>query len=80
MPELASDWKLSWGRAMCERNAAQFALLVTKAETAMFRRYQEIADSPAYSEERIQMASALDDLAAVKAKRLNWRPARVNLP
>jgi hypothetical protein len=40
----------------------------------MFRRYQEIADSPDHVDERMQMADALDDLHAVKVERLNWRP------
>lgn len=77
MPGLTSDWnwKLFWGKAMREPNAAKLAPLVTQAENAMFRRYQEIADSPDGRDERMQMALALNDLRAVKIERLNWRPA-----
>jgi hypothetical protein len=73
MPGLA-DWKRSWGKAMRELDTHKFALMVTDAEAAMFRRYQEIADSPEHCDERVQMADALDDLRTVKVERLNWRP------
>jgi hypothetical protein len=74
MPGLTADWKRSWGRAMRELDTDKFAQIVTEAEAAMFRRYQEIADSPDHVDERMQMADALDDLHAVKVERLNWRP------
>lgn len=74
MPELTTNWKQSWGRAMGEMDTAKFALAVTEAETHMFRRYQEIAGSPDHIEERMQMSAALDDLLAAKVERLKWRP------
>jgi hypothetical protein len=74
MPRLTADWKQSWAKAMWELDTQKFALMVTEAETAMFRRYQEIADLPHHVEERMQMADTLDDLHAVKFERLNRRP------
>lgn len=79
MPEPTANWKESWEKAMRELDTAKFALAVTEAETDMFRRYQEIADSPAHVDERLQMADALDNLLAVKIERLDWRPAYLGL-
>jgi hypothetical protein len=47
---------------MREPDTTKFALLVIEAETAMFRRYQEIAVSSDHIDERMQMADALDGL------------------
>jgi hypothetical protein len=60
-------WKLSYKLAMRELNPAKATTLVRQAETAMFKRYMEIADSPDAYGERVQMENALDDLSAVKA-------------
>jgi hypothetical protein len=77
MPGLTADWKRSWGRALRELDTAKFALLVSEAEADMFHRYQVIADSPDHSDERVQMADALDHLHAVKVERLKWRPSQI---
>jgi len=74
MPGFSANWKQSWGKAMREMDTDRFAVAVTDAETAMFRRYQVIADSSAHVQERMQMADALDNLLAAKVKRLHWRP------
>jgi hypothetical protein len=77
MPGLVADWKHSWGKAMRELDTHKFALMVTEAEAAMFCRYREIADSPDHVDEKMQMASALVDLRAVKVERLNWHPVQI---
>ena len=45
MPEVTTNWRQSWGKAMRKLDTTKFALAVTEAETDMFRRYQEIAGS-----------------------------------
>ena len=67
MPKASADWKSAYRNAMCELNPANVPLLVATAETTMFLRYQQIADSSVHREERVQMANALNDLHALKA-------------
>jgi hypothetical protein len=52
---------------MSELNSAKATVLVREAETAMLKRYVEIADSRNAGDERVQIENALDDLSALKA-------------
>jgi hypothetical protein len=52
--------------AMRDLNSTKATVLVREAETPMFKRYVEIADSPDACGERVQIENALDDLSALK--------------
>jgi Tfp pilus assembly protein PilW len=74
MPDLEPVWKEPYKKAMRELDKIKLSVAVMNAETSMFRRYQQIADSSGHCDERLQMAAALEDLMARKVRMLGWTP------
>jgi formylmethanofuran:tetrahydromethanopterin formyltransferase len=66
--------------AMRELNSTKATVLVREAETAMFKRYVEIADSPDACGERVQIENALDDLSALKHLKDTPKPLTLDVP
>jgi hypothetical protein len=68
----ASSWKEFYYRALTETDADKLIELIHATEAAMFRRWQELADSTDHHEERSEMEVASTALLSIKNQKLGW--------
>ena len=70
----ATSWKEVYEKTRQETDKQKLGELVLAAETAIFRRYQEIAPFSNHHDERRSMKEATDYLLALKVNELGWPP------
>ncbi|MGA7622065.1 MAG: hypothetical protein WB630_01640 [Candidatus Acidiferrales bacterium] len=68
----ASSWKEFYSRALIETDADKLIELIHATEGAMFRRWQELADSSDHHEEKSEMEVATAALLSIKSQKLGW--------
>jgi hypothetical protein len=71
-------WKREVERAVRELDPARLTACVYDAEWAIFQRWQELGARSGHTEERIEMATAVDELLSIKIHRLKWPDFRTN--
>ena len=71
-----SEWRSAYESALRETDLTQLAVLVARAETAIFQRFQQLGDSPADQQERQAMQDAADKLLPIKTEKLKFPPIR----
>jgi proteasome lid subunit RPN8/RPN11 len=69
-----TSWKEIYERARQESDKEKLGELVLAAESAIYRRYQEIESSANHHDERRSMQDATDYLLALKVNQLGWPP------
>jgi hypothetical protein len=74
------DWKRPVEKAMREPDPALLTARVHDAEWAIFQRWQELGARSGHTEERIEMAAAVEQLASIMIHKLNWPDFRTQLP
>jgi hypothetical protein len=65
-------WKREVERAMRELDPSCLTECVYDAEWAIFQRWQELGARIAHTEERIELAAAVDQLVSIMIHKLNW--------
>jgi hypothetical protein len=65
-------WKTAYEKTSWALDAEKLLTLVHATEAALFLRWQEIDDLPAYCYERAAMETATRDLLAIKIRKLGW--------
>jgi len=73
-PKFAENptWKTAYEKTRWELDAEKLLTLVHATEAALFLRWQEIDDLPAYRYERAAMETAAKDLLTIKIRKLGW--------
>jgi hypothetical protein len=67
-----SSWQAAYEKTMWELDKEELLRLVQAAEGALFDRWRELGNDPAYRQERLAMEAAAEDLLAVKIRKLGW--------
>lgn len=68
----ASSWQESYRKLLAETDGEKLTELIHATEAAMFRRWQELANSTDHHEERSEMEVASAALLSIKTQKLGW--------
>jgi hypothetical protein len=65
-------WENPLRQARQETNQHKFLKLISEAEMAIFRRYEELPENADGREESLAMMAACDELQKLKCERFGW--------